>query len=58
MSSDEENERDERGAQIVVGGSGRPAGLDKGWYVQPTVFGEMSSITRRRTQGMTVLWWG
>ncbi|HWB66349.1 MAG TPA: aldehyde dehydrogenase [Mycobacteriales bacterium] len=25
------------GAQLVIGG-GRPAGLDKGWYVEPTVF--------------------
>ena len=28
--------RDE-GAEVVVGG-GRPAGLDRGWYVEPTVF--------------------
>ena len=28
----------EEGASVVVGGSGRPSGLDKGWYVQPTVF--------------------
>jgi betaine-aldehyde dehydrogenase len=28
----------EEGAQVVVGGNGRPAGLDKGWYVRPTVF--------------------
>ena len=28
----------EEGARVVVGGSGRPSGLDKGWYVQPTVF--------------------
>jgi len=27
----------EEGAEIAVGG-GRPAGLDKGWYVDPTVF--------------------
>ncbi|MGZ4120103.1 MAG: aldehyde dehydrogenase [Actinomycetota bacterium] len=28
----------EEGARVVVGGNGRPSGLDKGWYVQPTVF--------------------
>jgi betaine-aldehyde dehydrogenase len=28
----------EEGAKVVVGGSGRPDGLDRGWYVQPTVF--------------------
>ena len=27
----------EEGAKIAVGG-GRPAGVDKGWYVEPTVF--------------------
>jgi len=27
----------EEGAKVAVGG-GRPAGLDKGWYVEPTVF--------------------
>jgi len=28
----------EEGAKVVVGGNGRPSGLDRGWYVQPTVF--------------------
>ena len=28
----------EEGARIVAGGNGRPVGLDKGWYVRPTVF--------------------
>lgn len=28
----------EEGAQLVVGGEGRPAGLDTGFYVRPTVF--------------------
>jgi acyl-CoA reductase-like NAD-dependent aldehyde dehydrogenase len=27
----------DQGAQIVAGG-GRPAGLDRGWYVEPTIF--------------------
>jgi len=28
----------DEGAQLVAGGLGRPDGLDKGWYVKPTVF--------------------
>ena len=28
----------EEGARVVVGGNGRPAGTEKGWYVQPTLF--------------------
>jgi aldehyde dehydrogenase (NAD+) len=28
----------EEGAQLIAGGPGRPEGLDKGWYVKPTVF--------------------
>lgn len=28
----------EEGGQILVGGEGRPAGLEAGWFVQPTVF--------------------
>jgi aldehyde dehydrogenase (NAD+) len=28
----------EEGAKVAVGGNGRPAGLDKGWYVKPTLF--------------------
>ena len=29
------------GATLVTGGPGRPAGLDKGFYVQPTVFADV-----------------
>jgi betaine-aldehyde dehydrogenase len=36
--------RDE-GAKVVVGG-GRPAGLDKGWYVEPTVFANVDNSMR------------
>jgi betaine-aldehyde dehydrogenase len=36
----------EEGAQVVVGGNGRPAGLDKGWYVQPTVFSGVTNDMR------------
>jgi acyl-CoA reductase-like NAD-dependent aldehyde dehydrogenase len=28
----------DEGAQLVAGGADRPAGLDRGWFVQPTVF--------------------
>ncbi|MFA7603375.1 MAG: aldehyde dehydrogenase family protein [Novosphingobium sp.] len=28
----------DEGAQLIAGGPGRPDGLDKGWYVKPTVF--------------------
>ncbi len=37
----------DEGATVVAGGPGRPAGLDKGWYVRPTVLGHV-------TNGMTV----
>ena len=33
--------RDE-GARVVAGG-GRPAGLDKGWYVEPTLFADVDN---------------
>lgn len=36
----------EEGAALVAGGPGRPAGLDKGWYVRPTVLGH---VTNRMT---------
>lgn len=35
----------EDGARIVTGG-GRPEGLDKGWYVQPTIFADVRSDMR------------
>ena len=28
----------DEGAQLIAGGLGRPEGLDKGWFVKPTVF--------------------
>jgi aldehyde dehydrogenase (NAD+) len=31
------------GASVVAGGTGRPAGLEKGYYVQPTVFADVSN---------------
>lgn len=33
----------EEGATLVAGGPGRPDGLDKGWYVKPTVFANASN---------------
>ena len=33
----------EEGAQLVVGGLDRPEGLDKGFFVQPTVFANVSN---------------
>ncbi|HLW16958.1 MAG TPA: aldehyde dehydrogenase family protein, partial [Actinomycetota bacterium] len=36
----------EEGARVVVGGNGRPSGLDKGWYVQPTLFAGASNDMR------------
>ncbi|MFY1676704.1 aldehyde dehydrogenase [Streptomyces sp. WMMC905] len=35
----------EEGAHVLVGG-GRPAGLDRGWYVEPTLFGEVGNDMR------------
>lgn len=33
------------GARLVVGG-GRPSGLDKGWFVEPTVFADVDNHSR------------
>ena len=35
----------EEGAKVAIGG-GRPAGLDKGWYVEPTVFVDVDNKMR------------
>ena len=32
------------GATLVTGGSGRPEGLSRGYYVRPTVFGNVSNV--------------
>ncbi|OLT14535.1 aldehyde dehydrogenase, partial [Actinomadura sp. CNU-125] len=37
--------RDE-GARIVVGGDGTPDGLDRGWYVRPTLFADVGNHMR------------
>jgi betaine-aldehyde dehydrogenase len=36
----------EEGARVIVGGNGMPAGLDKGWYIQPTVFADVDNGMR------------
>ena len=33
----------EEGADVIAGGAGKPEGLDKGYYVQPTVFANVSN---------------
>ena len=33
----------EEGATIVIGGPGRPAGIDKGYFVKPTVFAHVNN---------------
>lgn len=33
----------EEGAKVVVGGPGRPEGIDKGYFVRPTVFSEANN---------------
>jgi aldehyde dehydrogenase (NAD+) len=37
---------EEEGARIVVGGLGMPDGLDRGWYVRPTVFADVDNRMR------------
>jgi betaine-aldehyde dehydrogenase len=36
----------EEGAKVSIGGSGRPSGLEKGWYVKPTVFSSVDNSMR------------
>lgn len=33
----------DEGARLVAGGTGRPEGLDKGYYIKPTVFGHVNN---------------
>ncbi|MDZ4393624.1 aldehyde dehydrogenase family protein [Cypionkella sp.] len=33
----------DEGATLVTGGLGRPAGLNRGWFVQPTIFGDVTN---------------
>ncbi len=36
----------EEGAKVVAGGSGRPEGTEKGWYVRPTLFADVDNRMR------------
>jgi len=36
----------EEGARLVAGGPGRPEGLDRGWFVRPTVFSDVHNAMR------------
>jgi aldehyde dehydrogenase (NAD+) len=36
----------EEGARLAVGGNGRPPGIERGWYVQPTVFANATNDMR------------
>ena len=36
----------EEGARLVLGGNGMPDGLDRGWYVRPTVFADVDNRMR------------
>ncbi len=41
----------DEGATLVTGGLGRPAGLNRGWFVRPTVFGDVvNSMTISREE--------
>ena len=33
----------DEGATLVCGGVGRPAGLNRGWFVRPTIFGDVTN---------------
>jgi aldehyde dehydrogenase (NAD+) len=36
----------EEGATVAVGGTGRPPGMDRGWYVRPTLFSGVTNDMR------------
>lgn len=36
----------EEGARLIVGGNGTPEGVHRGWYVKPTVFGDVDNRMR------------
>jgi betaine-aldehyde dehydrogenase len=37
---------EQEGAKLLAGGAGMPEGLDRGWYVRPTVFGNVDNRMR------------
>lgn len=36
----------DEGAKLVAGGTGRPAGFERGWFVRPTVFADVDNSMR------------
>lgn len=36
----------EEGATLIVGGEGRPDGLERGWFVRPTIFADVTNDMR------------
>lgn len=36
----------DEGATLLAGGMGKPEGIDKGWYVKPTIFSDVSNDMR------------
>ena len=36
----------DEGAELLVGGTGRPTGFDKGWFVKPTIFSNVTNEMR------------
>ena len=36
----------DEGARLLIGGLGKPEGLEAGWYVKPTIFGDVSPDMR------------
>lgn len=36
----------DEGARLIAGGAGKPAGLDKGYFVKPTVFADVTNAMR------------
>src|SRR5262245_17799607 len=40
------------GARLLVGGPGRPQGLDRGWFVQPTLFSAVRANSRLAQEEM------
>ncbi|MFB2566192.1 aldehyde dehydrogenase family protein [Rhizobium sp. IMFF44] len=36
----------EEGARLIVGGEGRPKGVDRGWFVRPTIFSGVNNDMR------------
>lgn len=33
----------DEGATVICGGTGRPAGLNRGWFARPTIFGDVTN---------------